>query len=372
MKKNVAIFSPNENAYSESFIQAHKKINANIFFYYDGFLPTQLEGKGVISYNRNSVKEPLKLINRLLNPCLMFNARKLSLKKRMLAYSLKTNKIDYVLAEYGTCAIEVMDICEILNIPLIVHYHGYDISRYSILEKNAESYKKLFHISYKIIAVSRLMERRLIDLGCPSNKIVYNPCGPCDSFYEVTPKYNSNQIIAVGRFVDKKAPYYLILAFNEVLKKVPTAKLRLIGTGPLYETCRNLIKFLGIGSSIDLLGIVDHKDIINYYRESSVFVQSSITALDGDQEGTPVSVMEASLAGLPVVSTIHAGIPDVIKNGVTGLLLEEHDIHGFALAITSLLQDKQYCEILGNAGKSYIYSNYRLSLSIEKINALIV
>ena len=67
-------------------------------------------------------------------------------------------------------------------------------------------------------------------------------------------------------------------------------------------------------------------ELVQHLKSSTAFAQHSITAENGDMEGTPVGIVEASYAGLPVISTFHAGIPDVINNRETGLLVEEHDV----------------------------------------------
>lgn len=371
MIKNIAIISPNENAYSESFIQAHKKIKGNIYFYYKGHIPTLLENYGTVTYCKECLRTPFTTLKRILRPSLLLYPKSFNLKKRLLAQSFKKNKINYVLAEYGPCAVEIMDICEYLNIPLIAHFHGYDISVKDILDENKETYPKLFNIAYKIIVVSKVMEKKVIELGCPKEKILYNPCGPDDSYFNIRPHYNTNNIISIGRFVDKKSPYYIILAFKSVLKEIPDAKLTMIGNGLLWECCKNIAAYLKIEQNINFIGFTEHKNIQQYLEDSSLFIQSSITSISGDQEGTPVSVMEASLAGLPIVSTLHAGIPDVILNNETGILLKEHDIEGFSNAIVKLLKNKKEAKRLGDNGKQYIYKNFKLSISIQRIENII-
>lgn len=371
MYLKLALISPNKNAFSESFIQAHKRLNAKVFYYYNGFVPTELEGYGEISYSKDSIQKPIALVRRLCNPKLLLYPCSFSLKERCLANSLKKNNIDIVLAEYGTCAIEVLDICRYLKIPLIAHFHGYDISVKEIVQRNSDKYKELFKMASSIIVVSHLMERTIMDLGCPKCKILYNPCGPDDRFYNIHPNYHSNQVLCIGRYVDKKSPYNVILAFEKVLQEIPDANLVMIGDGPLFEACYNIAKNIGIFDSVNFKGVVNHDELDKYLENSTCFVQSSITALNGDKEGTPVSVMEASLSGLPVIATKHAGIPDVIIDKETGFIVEENDVEGLAKSIVKVLKDKKLACEMGQLGKEYVYNNFRLSLSLAKINKLL-
>src|SRR5690606_9989960 len=118
--------------------------------------------------------------------------------------------------------------------------------------------------------------------------------------------------------------------FKKAAENHSDAKLIMAGDGQLLNTCQNLIRYLGIESQVEFVGIIAPEKFRHLLTESRGLVQHSITAESGDMEGTPVAVLEASAAGIPVISTFHAGIPDVIKNGETGLLCEEHDVYGMA------------------------------------------
>ena len=105
--------------------------------------------------------------------------------------------------------------------------------------------------------------------------------------------------------------------------------------------------------------------------ESVAFVQHSITADNGDMEGTPVAVLEASAAGLPVISTFHAGIPDVIIHGETGLLVEEHDVEGMANYMIHLLENPDKAINMGAKGKTHIRDNFSLDRHLNTISELV-
>src|SRR5437773_1118817 len=162
---------------------------------------------------------------------------------------------DAVLAEYGPTGVASMEACRQLNLPLIVHFHGYDVSIYEVLAKHADDYLKMFGQAAAIVAVSRAMERRLISLGAPSEKVHYNPCGiDCRQFHGAAPENSAPLFLAVGRFVEKKAPQVTLRAFAEVHRATPEARLRMIGTGPLLDECRSLVKDLKIDDAVTFLG----------------------------------------------------------------------------------------------------------------------
>lgn len=351
---NIALLSPNKSSYSETFIQEQKNAlekTFNVFYYYDGFIPVKLEHKGSILIKHGTFKRKLGFISD--------NIRIESLKK-----SLKKNKIDVVFAHYGPTGEAVANLCKALNIPLVVHFHGYDASIGDVILKN-NNYKNVFKYAKTIIAVSKEMVKDLMSLGCDEKKIIYNPCVSNPVFYDVKPKYNTQQFVAVGRFTDKKAPYYTILAFSKVVKTFPEATLIMAGKGELLNTCKNLVNYLGLSQSIKFVGVIDRHRLLVLFKESLAFIQHSITASNGDKEGTPVAIVEASAAGLPVVSTYHAGISDVILNEKTGLLSKEHDINTMVKHMSLVLKDKSYAKNLGEQGKLRIYENFNMSNHIN-------
>ena len=215
------------------------------------------------------------------------------------------------------------------------------------------------------------MCKSLIELGCHESKIIHTPCAPNNSFFKIEPTLEQELFVGVGRFVDKKAPYYTILAFKEVVKEFPNAQLVLAGDGYLWNMCLNLIRAYNLEKNINLIGIIKPDRYKSYLSIARAFVQHSITSENGDTEGTPVAVTEASSAGLPVVSTYHAGIPDVIINNHSGLLVKEHDYIGMAENMKKLLRDKEFARTLGYNGKKFIKDNYSMEKHIDILNIVI-
>lgn len=349
---NIALLSPSKNSYTETFIQAQKNsLKGTIFYYYDGFMPTMLEGHGSILNKHLRIQKKLGLITN-------------DFKTQSFLNSLKTNKIDVVLAHYGPTGEAVADVCKDLKIPIIVHFHGYDASMSSVINSH-NNYKKVFEIASYVIVVSKDMETELTQLGCPKHKLVYNPCAPDNSFTAIKPLFKKNQFVAVGRFTDKKAPYFTILAFKDVLKTFPEAQLLMAGDGPLLNMCKNLVEYLKITENVKFLGVITPEEYRNILKDSLAFVQHSITADTGDKEGTPVAIMEANGAGLPVIATYHAGIPDVILHKQTGILVAEKDVEGMTNAMLDLLGNIDYAKELGTAGKLRIQTHYNMFKHID-------
>jgi glycosyltransferase involved in cell wall biosynthesis len=281
---------------------------------------------------------------------------------------LKRNKVKRVLAEYGPTAVGMLQLCKSNGIELIVHFHGFDVYEKSTLNIYKQEYTRIFEYAKKIIAVSKDMVHVLIDMGASAEKIVYSPCGPDPLFYDLQPDFNLNTFISVGRFVEKKAPILILDAFSKTLKKCRNAQLIMIGNGPLLGMSMSYVKYLNIADSVKFLSQVDHTELSQYLKKSFCYLQHSIVASNGDAEGTPVSVLEASLAGLPVIATNHKGISDVIINGITGYLVNEFDTDAMAERMIYLLDNKEKAKAFGKAGMEFIQHHFSREHHFSKLN----
>ena len=286
--------------------------------------------------------------------------------------AFRRTQADVVLAEYGTHGIRVMEACRRAAVPLVVHFHGADASRHKILERHGGDYRRMFAQATAVIVVSRAMGRQLLSLGCPSGKLVYNPCGPdCDGFVNARPLTAPPQFLTVGRMVAKKGPHLTLMAFARVLEQCPDARLRMIGDGDRLEMCRELVAHFAIDHAVVFLGLQSHEIVRQEMQRARVFVQHSITAADGDSEGTPVLILEAGAAGLPVVSTRHAGIPDVIVEGRTGLLADEGSVDEMAQHMIALAHDPRLADDLGRNAAVHVRRLYAMPHSIRRLTSVL-
>ncbi|MEJ7616714.1 MAG: glycosyltransferase [Pyrinomonadaceae bacterium] len=207
--------------------------------------------------------------------------------------AFRASRADAVLAEFGQTGVVALEACRRTNLPLIVHFHGADISKKAVLEMFGDAYRVLLQEARAIVAVSRKMEEKLLSLGAPPEKLHYNPYGvDCDAFSGGGERLTTEPpvFLAVGRFVDKKAPQLTLLAFAEVYRAHPEARLRMIGDGPLLDACRDLAEGLGLAPAVSFLGVQPHAAIQEEMRGARAFVQHSVEALSGDCEGTPVAI----------------------------------------------------------------------------------
>lgn len=289
-----------------------------------------------------------------------------------LAAFFKEHNVKAVLAEYGKTACIVQHACRSAGARLFVHFHGADASRDLKDWRIRRAYRRLGRNVAGIITPSRFLADKLVAIGMPAEKTHIIPCGVDPDEFKPGGEPDPNLILAVGRFVEKKAPHHTIVAFAKIAAKHPGARLEMIGDGALFETCRQLVEQAGLQERITLHGECAHEVVHRKMAQAAVFVQHSVTAANGDTEGLGVSILEAMSSGLPVVSTRHNGIPEAVVDGETGLLVDEHDVEGMSLALDRLLGDAQLCADMGAAGRARVIERFSAEKTIGELRQLLI
>jgi glycosyltransferase involved in cell wall biosynthesis len=273
-----------------------------------------------------------------------------------------------VLVEFGHVAVRAMGPCARLRLPLIVHFHGFDAHSRVLLDRYGDRYPALLEQAAAVVVVSYPMHEALIDLGAPAEKVHRIPYGiDPNRFGGAAPERSDPVFVAVGRFVEKKAPQLTIAAFASVWRERPEARLRMIGDGDLFAACKDLARGLGVAEAVDFLGPQPSDVVAHEMRLARAFVQHSLVAADGDSEGMPVAILEASMTALPVVSTRHAGIPEVVVEGETGFLGDEHDVAAMAGHMRRLVDDAGLAAALGRAGRRRAERHFTEDLMIDRL-----
>ena len=292
--------------------------------------------------------------------------------EKTLCNFLLTEKYNVVLCNYGPQSSNVYKACLDSGTPLVAHFHGYDASIYSVLSEYKEQYSSMFKGISAIISVSNDMTTQLVSLGADKDKIQTIPYGVnLNLFSEAHPEQNERKFIFVGRFTEKKAPDLLLKAFKKALQKVPDAKLVMIGNGELYNLVKSTIAELKIEHAVQILDWQTPDEIARQMKTARAYVQHSRIASNGDSEGTPNSILEASASGLPVISTYHTGIKEAVKHGITGFLVEEGNWDLMGEYMTELLENPIMAGKMGRAAREHMLLNYSLDSQIDKLKDLL-
>ncbi|WP_292992174.1 glycosyltransferase [Pantoea sp.] len=220
-------------------------------------------------------------------------------------------------------------------------FHGADISRRHILEEHKLDYVNLFRQSELMLPISHLWENKLIEMGCPPEKIHVTRMGIEPEKFNFQPRQafqSPLRIVSVARLTEKKGLDVAVKASAILKQRGGQFQYTIIGNGDQDEMMRDFIAREGMEDCVSMPGFKPQEEIRRALSEADIFLLPSKTAADGDMEGIPVALMEAMAVGLPVVSTFHSGIPELIENNVSGWLVEEDDPEALAETLLKLSQ----------------------------------
>jgi colanic acid/amylovoran biosynthesis glycosyltransferase len=362
------LLSPEPGAISETFIRAHgKRLPFAVVPLYRWRAPYQTAKRRWVALLPGGLR---LAVDRLR--CRPLQAWAERRTQHQVARWLRQIQPCAVLAEYGPLGAGIAPACRLAGIPLVVIFHGFDAYQQITLHSYRHAYQQLFASAAALVAVSAPMREQLIRLGAPAEKVVVNACGVDPGlFTAANPAGSPPLFLAVGRFVGKKGPLHTIRAFAKVQQAYPQSRLTMIGTGPLLERSQDLARELGLGHAIHFAGACSHTAVQAELQHARAFVQHSLCCDSGDQEGTPVALMEAQMAGVPVVATQHAGIPAVVLDGRTGILVPEGDVAGMAEAMLRLAVNPQLAGQLGAAARIHALKHHTMERHIDSLTATI-
>lgn len=227
--------------------------------------------------------------------------------------------------------------------PVLTSFHGFDAS--SLLNRNfyiarLKPFVKKENV-YNLF-VSKALWNNMLAKKVPIREsdsfLLY--CGIDISIFQRTQRVNNDVriFLQISNFAEKKGHIYTLRAFKEFIAKHPgKAKLILGGDGPMKEEVVNECRLLGLDGSVEFPGWISRERAVSLLDTSDIFVHHSVTAKDGDQEGLPNAVIEAMAMELPVLSTWHSGIPELVEDGVNGFLVKERDVEEYALRMEQIM-----------------------------------
>lgn len=283
---------------------------------------------------------------------------------------LKDHEIKLVLAEYGPAGVEVLPHIESLDLPMLIHFHGYDAFRFDVLDHYRNGYLRMFEKAKALIVVSKDMKKQLIDLGCPEEKISLIPYGIDIDRFCPSSQTNSKIILFVGRFVEKKNPLECIRLFAKMRELDDDYKLIMIGDGELLNHSKQYAAELGVFDQIEFKGVLSQEDAIKEYQKAEMLFITSSSTNTGDSEGLPNVLLEGMASGLIVFANAHAGINDVIENGKNGFFIDSSNPARSSRDISQILKEKDLRSIK-NAAVETISNYYYKDRYISDLNKLI-
>jgi colanic acid/amylovoran biosynthesis glycosyltransferase len=294
-----------------------------------------------------------------------------------LLYREALRSAKLILCHFGPVGFRAADALRGIDGPqLWTVFHGYDLSLYP-KKFGAGVYARLFARGDRFFGVSRLWTAKLERLGCPTDRIGLMRMGVDVDRVPFAQRCalarQGLRFLSVGRLVEKKGTETALRALAEINRLRPQLdwSYEVIGSGPLRSRLRRLRDELGLTGRVSFSGMKSEAEVKARLAQADLFILPSRAAGDGDMEGIPVALMEAMASGVPVLSTFHSGIPELIEHGVTGLLGPERDHAVLAANILMLIDNAELRSRIVIAARQKVERDFNQTKLLDELSALI-
>lgn len=281
--------------------------------------------------------------------------------------SCKNKPYDIIHCHYGTVARQFLPAISLLRVKYVVSFYGYDLFHYG--DRGKAAYRGLFKIASGIIANTNYSAGILTALGCPREKISILPSALKLDKFTLRPRGlepgNTIKLLTVARLVEVKGIEYPIGAVAKLADRYPI-QYQIVGEGQERTKLEGLVKALGLGDIVFLLGELRQEEVIGLMDEAHIFVLVSITSKTGQQDNGPNVLKEAQASGMPVVSSNSGAIPEVVQNGVSGFLVPECDVDALADRLEYLINHPEIWSEMGKSGRSFVEANFHIKKVSER------
>ncbi len=214
---------------------------------------------------------------------------------------------------------------------------------------------KIFENVDLVMPVCEYFKNRLIEFGCDENKIiVLHSAIDIEKFLFKKRKRKKGgpvKLLTVSRLNEKKGVHHAIQAIKYIIKRHPKLQYIVLGDGRYRPILQSLIRKLRLEKHVHLVGWKTPGQVVRMLANSHIFILASATSSRGHEEGIPNAIMEAFASGLPVISTWHGGIPEIVEDKKSGFLVSERNSKMLAKRLDYLIRNPERCNKMGRAGR---------------------
>jgi colanic acid/amylovoran biosynthesis glycosyltransferase len=282
---------------------------------------------------------------------------------------------DVVHCQFGTVARAVLALyrSRLLSGALVTTFRGSDISLF-IQRRGERVYDPLFAAGDWFLTNCVYFENRLRRLGCDASRLEVLYSGiDCRKFPFRARTWEAGRpvrLITIGRLVEKKGIEYSVDAVARLRDQGLAVEYRIVGDGELRGRIERQIATLKLGHVVSLLGARNHREIVELLDASDILLAPSVRAANGDEDA-PVNVIKEAMAmGLPVVATRHGGIPELVREGISGWLVDERDAGALASSVAHLLERGHEWPRVAAAGRAFLEQHFQLDRLNDRLEQI--
>lgn len=285
---------------------------------------------------------------------------------------LLAGRFDIIHCQYGPLGLIAVELRRrgLIEGKIVTTFRGYDLS--TVIQANPDCYTSLFEHGDVMLPNNADFQCRLERMGCPPEKIIMQREGiDCQQFAFRPRSLQTGQkprLITASRLTEKKGIKYTIASLAKVAERVGPIEYVIVGDGPLRGELETLATATPETVDVRLLGWMCPDAVAAEMARAHILVQASVKAESGNEEGIPNVIKEAMACGMPVVGTYHAGIPELIEDGISGYLVEERNVDALADRISLLIESAEAWLDMGSAGRRKVEAEY----DMEKLNDQLV
>lgn len=275
---------------------------------------------------------------------------------------------------FGHTGVHLLDFIYAWERPCVVSFHGADVRLRDNDKEYHDRMKALFRASSLVLARSSSLAERLKEMGCPAEKIRLNRTGiPLDEFpfaHRMMPTDGEWHLVQACRLIAKKGLGSSLQAFKKFRQKYPKARFTIAGSGEMQEELVRLTHELGVADAVEFVGFLNAAQLNALYATAHIFLHPSEMTSDSNQEGIPNSMLEAMATGLPVVATMHGGIPEAVSHERSGLLVPEHDPDALCAALEQVTESSEYLQVMGRQASESVIAEFESGQAIKRLEMI--
>ena len=297
-----------------------------------------------------------------LNELSKYNLKR-NLKLAYFATVMEENGVEFIHTHFASMGNIARRLGKMLRLQYTFTAHAFEI----FINPNIKMLKQNIDGAAYVFTPSKYNKQYLIDLtDCDENKIEIIHATIDPAKFSRTEKSDKKQIIMAARLVEKKGMKYMIKAMKDITRRYPDAILKIIGDGPLLNELIQLVMINNLENNVKFLGSISDEEYFNELESSMIAALPCIISENGDRDVCPLTLQEAMSMEVPVISTNVHSVPELIDDGITGILVPPKNEKALADAVIELLGDAGLRHRMGENGRKKIMEEFNVEIQMKK------